>query len=56
LICANGKIGCSVCQEIGNIYNFKNTFVEISPEWAQCSVSGGTSCNKKQGLLFFAIK
>jgi len=33
-ICTNGKIEHSISQDIGNIYNFKNTLVEISPEWS----------------------
>lgn len=43
LICDDGKIGCLYCKNVGELKTCKSQGVEISTEWSQINVDGGTN-------------
>ncbi|KAF0746987.1 E3 SUMO-protein ligase KIAA1586-like, partial [Aphis craccivora] len=43
LICDNGKIGCLYCKNVGELKTCKSQGFEISSEWNQINVDGGTN-------------
>ncbi|KAE9536624.1 hypothetical protein AGLY_007026 [Aphis glycines] len=43
LNCDNGKIGCLYCKNVGELKTCKSQGVEISSEWNQINVDGGTN-------------